>query len=277
MISVLILTLNEEANIADCIRSVSWSDDIVVLDSGSTDNTVNIARELGARTYYRKWDNEKAQREYSLTQIRFRYPWVYNPDADERPESDLIRQMIEKARDRGTTQAGFRVRFKTMFMGKWIKRSSLYPTWVLRLYRPDKVRIDREINLSFSLDGEEGKLDGHFLHYSFNKGLEDWFAKHNRYSTAEATESLKSILDGRLDIGGLFSFSDPVRRRRAMKELSFRLPMRPTLRFLYMYALRGGFLDGSPGYHYCRMISYYEYMIVLKMKEQRRREKGLPI
>lgn len=163
-------------------------------------------------------------------------------------------------------------------MGKWIPHATLYPSWFIRLYRNSKIHYEpRKVHEYPTVDGKVGSLKEHFLHYSFNKGLEDWFAKHNRYSTAEAAESLKSISDGRLDIGGLFSFSDPVRRRRAMKELSFRLPMRPTLRFLYMYALRGGFLDGSPGYHYCRMISYYEYMIVLKMKEQRRREKGLPI
>ena len=93
-------------------------------------------------------------------------------------------------------------------------------------------------------------------------------AKNNRYSTADALEGIKSFEGGRRDSGVLVSL-DPVRRRRALKELSFRLPFRPTLRFVYMYLLRGGLLDGIPGYHYCRMLAIYEYMIVLKIKEKR--------
>jgi len=274
VISVLILTKNEEANLPRLLAACTFSDDIVVVDSGSTDATLQIAHDHGARVFFREWDNERAQREYALKEPKFKYPWVYNPDADEVPEPDLIREMLSVAANPGVQENGFRVRFKNMFMGKWIKHSSIYPTWVLRLVRPDKVSMDRDINLIFSVDGKEGTLAGHFLHYSFNKGLEDWLAKHNRYSTFEAVENIKHLTTGHLDIAGLLSAFNPVRRRKALKELSFRLPCRPALRFLYMYCFRLGFLDGAAGYHYCRLLAYYEYMIVLKMREIRLKNLG---
>jgi hypothetical protein len=113
------------------------------------------------------------------------------------------------------------------------------------------------------------------LHNSFNKGLNAWFDKHNKYSWHEAEESLKSLRAGPFAWRELVSL-DSIKRRRALKELSVRLPCRPFLRFLYMYLWRRGFLDGLPGLTYCRLLSMYEYMIVLKMKEIKRREKGLP-
>ena len=178
--------------------------------------------------------------------------------------------------DKSRSEAAYRMRFKTMFMGRWIKHSSLYPTWVVRLYRPEAITFERTINLHYRINGEVGRLQSHFEHYTFNNGITAWFDKHNRYSWQEAEESLKSLAKGGFVFGDLWS-REPAARRRALKELSFRLPFRPLLRFLYMYLLRLGFLDGRPGYHYCRLLAIYEYMIVLKMREIRRRHKGLPI
>lgn len=275
MISVLILTLNEEANLPRCLESVRWSDDIVVLDSFSTDRTVEIARAAGARVFQRRFDNERDHRAASL-RVGFRHPWVYNPDADEVTPSELRDEMLSVVGDHSRREVAYRVRFKTMFFGRWIKHSSLYPTWVVRLFRPEKLSFERQINLRYVINGPVGKLQNHFEHYTFNKGLNAWFDKHNRYSWQEAEESLKSLGPGQWRVGSLFA-ADPVVRRRALKELSFRLPCRPLLRFLYMYVLRRGFLDGLSGYHYCRLLAIYEYMIVIKMKEIRRRSQGLPI
>ncbi|WP_343712232.1 glycosyltransferase family 2 protein [Inquilinus sp.] len=272
-ISVLILTLNEELNLPGCLAAVSWSDDIVVLDSGSTDRTVEIAQAAGARVYHRVQDNEHAQRTYGLRQIEFRHPWVYMPDADEITPPELRDEMLAIAADRSRPEALFRVRFKNIFMGRWIRHSSLYPTWVVRLVRPEKISFERQINLQCVADGPEGRLQSHFYHYSFNKGLNAWYEKHNRYSWFEAQESLKSLRQGRLRLADIFSRRSE-RRRRALKELSFRMPFRPALRFLYMYVIRRGFLDGTPGYLYCRLLTAYEYMIVVKMMEIRRREQG---
>jgi glycosyltransferase involved in cell wall biosynthesis len=274
-ISVLILTLNEEASLPRCLESVRWSDDVVVFDSLSTDRTVEIARAAGARVIPRAFDNERAQRTASL-QAGFKHPWVYNPDADEVTTPGLRDEMLAAVRASPVEPAAYRVRFKTMFMGRWIRRSSLYPTWVVRLFRPETVTFERDINLRYVIRGPVGRLQNHFEHYSFNRGLAAWVEKHNRYSTHEAMESLKSLGGSGLEWPALWS-ADPAARRRALKELSFRLPCRPLLRFLYMYLLRLGCLDGAPGYHYCRLLAIYEYLIVLKMKETRRREKGLPV
>src|SRR5690606_28021934 len=110
--------------------------------------------------------------------------------------------------------------------------------------------------------------------YSFNKGLSAWYDKHNRYSSVEADLAMSRI-DG-IDWPKLLSGQADL-RRHGLKEMSFRLPFRPTLRFLYMYLFRRGFLDGWPGYVYCRLISGYEFMIVVKTAELRRRQRGLPI
>src|SRR5438105_2567412 len=118
MISVLILTLNEEANLARCLDSVKWSDDIVVLDSLSTDKTVEIARAAGARVYQRKFDNERDQRTYSVREIKFKYPWVYNPDADEVTPPELRDEMLAAVADPSQDAVAYRLRFKTIFMGK---------------------------------------------------------------------------------------------------------------------------------------------------------------
>jgi glycosyltransferase involved in cell wall biosynthesis len=272
MISVLILTLNEERNLPACLESVKWSDDVVVFDSFSTDRTVEIARAAGARVIQRKFDNERDHRIASL-QVEFRHPWVYNPDADELTPPELHAEMLRLVNDPARKEAAYRVRFKNMFMGRWLRHSSLYPTWVMRLFRPEKISFERAINLRYVVQGPEGRLQSHFEHYSFSKGLNAWFEKHNRYSWHEAAESLQALAADRFRWIDLFS-GNAVTRRHMLKELSFRLPCRPLLRFVYMYFLRLGFLDGKPGYVYCRLLAIYEQMIVLKMDELRRSEQG---
>jgi glycosyltransferase involved in cell wall biosynthesis len=268
MISVLILTHNEEENLPACLDAVRWSEDIVVLDSGSTDGTIAIAKAAGARIFYRPFDNERDHRAASL-RLPFRHAWVYCPDADEVTTPELRDEMREVVDDPTRPEVAYRVRFRTIFQNRWIRRSSLYPTWVVRLVKPKHVSFDRMVNLRYRIHGPEGNLQHHFEHHTFHRGLAAWIDKHNRYSTAEAMECLWSLATTRVRLRDFFSFS-PVVRRRALKELSFRLPFRPTLRFLYMYFLRGGFLDGRAGLDYCRLLAMYERMILLKMDEIRR-------
>lgn len=274
-ISVLIMTRNEEVNLPACLASLQWTDDVVVLDSFSTDRTVEIARAAGARVVKRKYDSEDQQRMFGLTKIDFKYPWVYTPDADEVTPDDLRDEMLAIAADPSRPEAMFKARYKNMFLGKWIRHSSLYPTWITRLVRPDRVRFERKVHSVCVADGPTGMLKHHFIHYSFNKGIEAWYDKHNRYSSVEAALASKRC-EEKLDWADLFSTRADV-RRRGLKRLSYRLPFRPALRFFYMYVLRGGFLDGWPGYVYCRLISGYEFMILLKTAELQRRERGLQV
>jgi glycosyltransferase involved in cell wall biosynthesis len=248
-ISVLILTQNEAENLPRCLESVRWSDDIVVLDDGSTDGTIEIARRAGAHVVEHSAPDEKSQREFSLREIDFRHKWVFNPDADEIATPELVAEMQTAAADTSRPMVAYRVRFKTIFMGKWLRFSSLYPTWVVRLFQPETISFQRTTNLTYEVEGPVGRLQEHFLHYTFNKGLHAWFDKHNNYSDAEALEALAALDHSKAPWGSLIA-PDSLVRRQAIKEVSFRLPFRPTLRFLYMYLLRGGFLDGRPGLTY---------------------------
>jgi glycosyltransferase involved in cell wall biosynthesis len=275
MISALILTKNEEKNLPACLSSLNWCDDILVLDSGSTDRTVEIAKSAGARVFHRTFDHELGQRTASL-ELPFRHSWVYNPDADEVTPTPLRDEMIEAVASKDNEYSAYRVRFKVMFMGRWLRFSSLYPTWVVRLFKPSKLRFERSVNLTYQVDGLEGRLKEHFLHYTFNNGIQHWIDKHNIYSTSEAHEAIKSLRQPSISLFNIFA-SDSVRRRRALKELSWRIPFRPTARFLYMYFLRGGVFDGAAGASYCRLLAFYEFMIDQKIKELRRRNSGLPI
>jgi glycosyltransferase involved in cell wall biosynthesis len=275
VISVVILTKNEAVNLPECLRSVAWSDDVVVFDSFSTDATPEIARAHGARLVQHEFVDYGSQRE-AARRVGYKHPWVLAVDADERPDAELVAELQAIAGRGADEHAAYRVRRKDHFMGRWIKHCTLYPSWFLRLYRPEKIVYEpRAVHEYPTVSGRVGELSGHLLHYSFNKGLEDWLQKHVRYARLEAAENLWSLAAGRrsLDFAGLLS-GDPVRRRRALKELSFRLPMRPWLRFAYMYGLRGGFLDGVAGYRYCKMLAMYEAMIVLQMQDQRARAGG---
>lgn len=276
-VSVLILTLNEDRNLPSCLASLQWCDDIVVLDSFSTDRTVEIANSSGARVVQRHFDNWAAHQNWAVQNISFKHPWVYYSDADEIVPSELRDEMFSVTGDMSAKPVAYRMRYKNFFCDRWIRHCGIYPVWVLRLFRPDKVHWERLVNPVPIVHGSEGRLTNHFHHFSFNKGYEAWFAKHNKYSSQEAEEGIKTIQVGFHDWAGLLSFWDASRRRKAMKELSFRLPFRPTLRFLYMYILRLGFLDGREGLTYCLLLSMYEYLIVLKMNELRRRAKGLSI
>jgi glycosyltransferase involved in cell wall biosynthesis len=273
-LSVLVLTYNEEANIRRCLKSVAWSDDVVVLDSGSTDRTVAIAEGMGARVLQRPFDNFAGQRNWGLDRAGFKHDWVLHLDADEAVPPEMHEEILVAIRD--GRFAGYRISLKLMFQDRWIRRASMFPAYQVRLGRRDGLRFKMEghgqrENLP---PGEVGTFETSLLHYSFEKGLSDWFEKHNRYSTAEAAEGLRRRAQGGGGFWGIFS-RDRGARFRAMKNLSAHLPFRPFLRFVYMAVIRRGILDGVPGLHYCLLVAIYEYMIVLKEKELLQREKHL--
>ncbi len=270
--SILILTRNEESNIASCIEACSFSDDIVVLDSFSTDRTVEVARAFpNVRVYQRHFDTEYLQRNHGIKEIEYKHPWVYVCDADERVLPELRDEMLQEINRPDQEHSAFRLRYKNMFLGRWIRRSSGYPVWIIRLMRPEKVRYEiRATNVHPIVDGSVGSLDQHFEHSSFASGLVRWFNKHNYYSDREAFEALRVRADGLPRLGQLFS-SDPMVRRRAAKNLSFVLPLRGVLRWLHDVVLKAGFLDGWTGIRYSTMISMYEYWLEVKIAEAQRK------
>lgn len=275
MISVLILTLNEERALPDCLASVAWADDLVVFDSFSTDRTVAIAQAAGARVVQRTFDNYANQRNASLKEIAFKHPWVLVLDADERVPQALRDELLATVASAPPEIALYRLRRHDLFFGRWLRGSSGYPTWFPRLLRPDQVWVEREINEEVHTHGGVGMLHGHLVHYPFSKGLAHWLERHNRYSSLEAAALLAETRRP-MKLLGCFT-RDPVVRRRWLKQLAFRLPGRPLLAFAYLYVWRAGFLDGLPGFHYCVLRMIYEHLIDLKVKEAKRQAQGLPV
>jgi glycosyltransferase involved in cell wall biosynthesis len=275
-VSVLILTLNEENNLPRCFSGLSWCDDVIVLDSCSTDRTVEIAKKYGARVLQREFDNFASQRNYGLQQADIKNEWVLHLDADELVTEALLSEMARRVGD--PNYDAYRIPSKMIFNGKWLRYSGMYPNYQVRLTRCTGFRF-KQVGHGQKEDMNPkriGTLEAPYIHYCFSKGISDWFEKHNRYSTQEAQESIRDINSRRVDWGGLVSL-DAYRRRSALKGLSFRLPFRPLLRFIYMYFLRRGFLDGIAGFNYCCLMAIYEYMITLKIVEKERKRKRLPM
>jgi len=276
MISVLILTLNEEDNLPRCLDALDWADDVLVVDSFSTDRTVEIAEARGARVLQRRFDDFAGQRNFGLTEGGLKHEWVLHLDADEVVPPELRDEMFRVIED--DSKDAYRVPSKMMLHGRWLRHAGMYPAYQVRLGRRETLQFEQVGHgQRETLPPERvGTLEHALIHYSFSKGLDDWFEKHNRYSTAEARLALEEAASGEMDWAGLIA-SDGTRRRRALKKLAARFPFRPTLRFLYMYVLRRGFLDGAAGYTYCRLLSMYEAMTVLKIKEQRLQDEGVSL
>lgn len=275
LISVLILTLNEEANLPECLDACAWCDDVVVFDSYSADRTREIAAARGARVFERRFDDYAAQRNAALTDVPYKHAWVLMLDADERTPADLVTEMTQAVAAADPEAALFRMRRKDMFLGRWLRRSSGYPTWFGRLVRVGRVHVERAINEEYVASGTIGHLRTHLVHYPFKRGLAHWVERHNRYSTLEAA-ALLAQRAAPIAIKALFA-GDPVARRRALKQLAYRLPMRPSLVFVYWYIVRLGFLDGRAGYAFIRLRATYELLIDLKVIEHERRTGGAPV
>ena len=273
-VSILVLTLNEERNIGACLDALTGFDDIVILDSFSSDATCDIARSRGARVYQRRFDDWASHQNWAMEHVQFKNAWVFYLDADEHMTPSLRAEIVGIATDSSRSEVAYYCGRRNFFMGKWI-RHAMPPGMIMRFFRPECVRFERLVNPVPVIDGTHGYLSEMFDHYNFSKGLTEWFDKHNRYSLFEAMEGMK-ILDGvRPGVSDLLS-RDRFRRRKALKDLSFRIPLRPVVKFLWMYVLKLGFLDGRAGFTYCRLQAIYEYMIVVKMQELARIQRGLP-
>lgn len=263
MISVVILTLNEEYNLPRCLASVAWSDDVLVVDSGSGDGTLAIARSAGARILSRSFDSFAGQRNYAMTAGELRHPWTLHLDADEVVPPELASELRSLAASNEAAFDVWRVAARMIFMGRWLRHAGMYPAYQVRFGRTAALRFvdfghgQREVQPPEAVGTLRHPLD----HYNFSKGINDWLARHLRYARAEAVE-LRRARSVPLRLADLYS-KDPTVRRRALKQLSYRAPLRGLLAFLYAYVLRAGFLDGRAGLTYCRMYAMYHAFIGL--------------
>ena len=267
--SILILTFNEEMMLPRCMASIAWCDDVVVLDSYSTDATADVARAHGVRVIQRSFDDYAAQRNFGINEIDHKYPWLFLLDADEEVPDQLYREMQIVLSAVEPDVGLFRVRRKDFWGEKWLRHSTGYPTWSGRLVRVGAVHIARAVHEQCTTTGDVRYLRSHFHHHPFARGVHHWFDRHNQYSTLEAA-LISNSASGAARLRDVFH-GDPVVRRRAVKRLAYRLPFRPLWVFLGLYVLRRGWLDGRAGLSVCLLRSFYEFMINCKVRELRRR------
>lgn len=271
-LTVVILTYNEEVNLPHALKNVKeFAKKVVVLDSHSTDRTVEIAESYGAKVYTRPFDDFSRQRKYALEQIPYTTEWLFVLDADELLTEQLkeeIRKIIVK-----TDKDAFYIKRRFYWKGKWIRRG-YYPTWLLRLGRTGSITCDdRPINEHLVCkSGNVGKLKEDFIDYN-RKSLTDWISKHNHYSDREACQLLSS--DVSKEIYKLWG-TQYERKRWLRLKVWNKLPplIRPFLYFSFRYVLCLGFLDGKKAFMYHFLHAFlYRILIDFKYLEKKWRNK----
>jgi glycosyltransferase involved in cell wall biosynthesis len=269
-VSVLVPTLDEELNLPECLESVAWADEVIVVDSFSHDRTLEIARACGAQVVQHPFASYSRQKNWALDTLDFRNEWLLILDADERITPEL-RCEIERALT-SSAYEGYYLNRRFIFLGAWVRHAGWYPSWNLRLFRHKLGRYDdREVHEHVVLNGRVGYLRNDMLHLD-QRGLEAFIARHNRYSTLEAAARFKAEQDAadraRLPVSLLAS---PVQRKRFLREHVWpSVPAKPLALFVYMYLLRRGFLDGRAGLALCVFHAFQEFMVGLKLAELRR-------
>ena len=275
-LSVLVPVKNEAANLRDCLASVSFAREIVVVDSGSTDATQAIANAAGARVVQFVWNGKLPRKKnWALENVSWQHEWVLIIDADERITPELKAEICE-AICRSDVD-GFYLNRRFWFLDGWINHCGYFPSWNLRLFRHrlgryeqietgDNVRSgDNEVHEHVLLNGRSEYLSSPMEHYAF-PDIATFVDKHDRYSSWEAAASVAlDAADGRSLRAT--PFGTALERKRWLRKLARAAPFRPSLRFLYHYVWRQGFRDGYRGWLLCRLLARYERMIVLKQRE----------
>lgn len=276
-ISVLIPAKNEAANLRACLESCRFAAEVVVVDSHSTDGSREIAEKMGARVVDFDWNGAfPKKKNWALANIPWRHEWVFILDADERITPDLAAELHRVAA--APDADGYYVNRRFWFLDGWLLHCGYYPSWNLRFFRHRLGRYeqfagigdtrsgDNEVHEHVVLDGTAGRLRHEMEHYAFPT-IEIWLEKHNRYSSWEA-RLLASPAGPDTTVAPHLEPS--LARKRRLKHFASRLPFRPTLRFLYHYVWRAGFLDGYRGYVFCRLMGFYEFLGAAKARELRR-------
>ena len=245
-LSVVVVTLNEEERIRECLDSVAWADEIIVVDAESQDKTAAIARETTDHVIVRPWPGFAAQKNFGLGHATGE--WILSLDADE-TVSPALRAEITAVLERGGGADGYSVPRRNVFWGRWVRHGGLYPDWQVRLFRRGKGRfVERAVHESVTVDGAVARLSGHLEHRSY-RDVGDFLARADRYTSLAADEWVAA---GR-----------PSRRLVDMVA-------RPIGRFLSMYVARAGFLDGWRGFLLATLYAYYVLMRSAKIWERTR-------
>jgi glycosyltransferase involved in cell wall biosynthesis len=250
-LSVAIIAGNEEKNIGDCLESVKWADEIIVVDSESTDRTVEIARKYTDKVFVRKWEGYAPQKQFAIEQATC--DWILSLDADERASPEL-KEEIEKVLESETEYDGFYIPRRNFFLGKWIKSCGWYPNYQLRLFKRGRGYVTaRKVHEGFVVDGKVGYLKGDIIHYTHME-LKSTFAKINEYSSLSAEEKV---------------------HRKKVRGID--LILHPLSAFLGHYMLRGGFRDGVHGLMVSlihAMTNMQTYMKIWELQNVKKQDDG---
>ncbi|MEO1617958.1 MAG: glycosyltransferase family 2 protein [Planctomycetota bacterium] len=266
-LSVVVLSKNEEHNLPRCLDSLQWADEVVVIDDESVDRSVEISLEHGARVLNHPFVSFAAQRNWALNEADLRNEWVLMLDADEVATEPFASEIASKIETASAECVAFRTCRKTMMDDKWLRYSDGFPVWIMRLVRRGAAEFEDSGHGEVPVPVVNGEIDTirePFVHYPFSRGMEDWWKRHVSYAGREAKREVRSA--GGESLVGLCSWNAS-RRRRAARHLSTLMPARGTLRFIYQYVLKRGFLDGRAGYRFCRMMACYESMITIRKME----------
>ena len=276
-VAAIVLTYNEERNLPECLASLGgWVDELYVVDSGSTDATVEIARKAGARVVEHPFEHYGAQRNWAIDQLPITSDWTLHIDADERITPELQRSITAVLASGTSEAAGYLVSRRTMFMGRWIRHGGHYPAWHLRLMRTGAGRCeDRLYDQHFYVSGAVQKLQGDLID-TWTPDVATFTARHLRWAALEAAEHDEpAAAAGR--IRGRLDSDNAIEQRRWLRDWYATLPLfvRPTAYFLYRYIVRLGFLDGKPGlvFHVLQGF-WFRFLVDALILERRLRRKG---
>lgn len=276
-VSVVILTYNEEKNIEDCLKSVhGWTKDIFIVDSYSTDRTLQIAREYTDKIFQHKFETHSKQWKWAIENLTPESEWILGLDADQRVSDELREELSEIFKKPPMDVDGFYVRRKQIFFGRWIKFGGYYPKYLLKIFRRDKVRIDENelVDHHFYIQGTTRKLNGDIIEDNLKeRDLSFWLQKHIRYGELFVLESInKRQQKIKPSIMG-----SPDQRSLFFKDLYLKLPLfvRPFLYFAYRYFFKLGFLDGKEGliFHFLQGL-WFRFLVDAKIYEVRVRARA---
>lgn len=272
-VSAFILTRNEERNLEDCLKSLAgWCTDIHLVDSYSTDRTLDIARQYGAEIHQHTFEGHSKQRAWALRNLPFQHEWVLALDADHRvlPElRDELRQLFANPPDQVD---GFFIKRRQIFRGRWIRHGAYYPKYQLKLFKHSKAYLDDyEFDYRFYVPGRTAKLRHDILEANQNEWRISFFIeKHNRFATEQAREELKRARGEVSYLVKLTPFGNPDQRVLWLKTKWNAMPLylRPFAYFFYRYVLRLGFLDGKEGFIFHFLQGFWFRLLVDIRREE---------
>jgi glycosyltransferase involved in cell wall biosynthesis len=280
-LDIIILTFNEEKNIADCLQSVaSMEANIYIVDSGSTDNTLAICRRYTQNIFSHPFENYAAQRNWALDNLPLTGIWILNLDADHRVTPELAVQLNDIfSRPVDTETSGFLISRRTMFMGKWIKHGGHYPTYHANLFRRGFGRCEEKLyDQHFKVTGKTPVLKTDIIDV-ITDSLTNFIARHNHWATLEAqylSEQQTHVVEDKGKLVRPRLFGNPMERRRYMKKRyeAFPLFVRPVIYFTIRYFIKLGFLDGRSGliFHFLQSF-WFRFLIDAKIYELRKESK----